>query len=196
MKRTRGRRRAALLGARKRDAFSVEDAWERCLYRSEPAAHTPGGHRIYQSHRDTPGAARQGLVRLVHAACACHSCRNHSSNRPQLAAPVTSKSAAVMLPEPHPLPAGTEGREACIAMLQANRAQNVFMLVVPVIAGVDSFSPGEDPVVAAIAFARYADGQRHVVVLLPGALPCWADHSCAAQCSRPACAEWCARACW
>ena len=54
-------------------------------------------------------------------------------------------------------------------MLQANRAQNVFLLVVPVLAGVDSFSPGEDPVVAAIAFARYGDGQRHVVVLLPGA---------------------------
>ena len=53
-------------------------------------------------------------------------------------------------------------------MLQVNRAQNVYLLVVPVVAGVDSFSPGEDPVLAAIAFARYADGQRHVVALLPG----------------------------
>ena len=55
-----------------------------------------------------------------------------------------------------------------MAMLQANRAQNVFMLVVPVVAGAQSFNPGEDPVVAAIAFARFADRQRHVVVLLPG----------------------------
>ena len=56
-------------------------------------------------------------------------------------------------------------------MLQANRAQNVFMLVVPVVSGARTFSPGEDPVVAAIAFARFADGQRHVVVLLPGGPP-------------------------
>ena len=63
-----------------------------------------------------------------------------------------------------------------MAMLQANRAQNVFMLVVPVMAGARTFNPGEDPVVAAIGFARFADGQRHVVVLLPGLLPADMGH--------------------
>ena len=77
---------------------------------------------------------------------------------------------------------GVERREACVAQLQANHAQNVFMLVVPVVAGLHSFSPGEDPVVAAIAFARYADGQRHVVALLPGGAHLLGDVSIAVVC--------------
>ena len=55
VKRARGRRRVARLGARAATSFSSEDAWERCLYRSELAPHAPMGHLIYQPQRGTPG---------------------------------------------------------------------------------------------------------------------------------------------
>ena len=56
MRRTRGRRRASLLGRGRAACFALSDAWERCLYRSCPGPQGPLSHLIFQPHYDTPGA--------------------------------------------------------------------------------------------------------------------------------------------
>ena len=60
MRRTRGRRRASLLGRRRADCFALSDAWQRCLYRSCPGPQGPLSHLIFQPHYDTPGELELG----------------------------------------------------------------------------------------------------------------------------------------
>ncbi|KAK9812476.1 hypothetical protein WJX73_003150 [Symbiochloris irregularis] len=99
--------------------------------------------------------------------------RNELSAEPVLG-PLNSPSWMLYAP-------GPRGRE-CVGRLEGNNTQSTFLLIMPTVPGAQSAcDPNLDPVTAAISFDRRPDGQRHVVVLMPGSQSLTLDGGMAKQ---------------